>query len=921
MKAIKDTINLPKTDFPMKADLAVREPARLKEWENSSLYKSVRLARNGRKKFVMHDGPPYANGNIHIGHAVNKILKDIIVKAKGLSGFDAPFVPGWDCHGLPIEHQVEKKYGKPGVKLDAEAFRAACRQFALEQVNKQREDFKRLGILADWEKPYLTMQPSIEADIVRSLARIIENGHFHQGVKPVYWCLDCHSALADAEVEYQEKSSHSIDVAFKLINGDLKRLGLSKQVDNIELVIWTTTPWTLPANRAIAVNPELDYELIQVELSGKVRSFIVAETLKEAFLSRINTEETAHCASFKGEALSEFLCMHPWHERQIPVLMGEHVTTETGTGLVHTAPAHGEDDFVMGKAHGLPLDNPVLDNGMFKDAEPLVGGLHVNKANTVILEALKKSEALLAVHQIQHSYPHCWRHKTPVIFRTTPQWFIGLDQNGLRKNAKFEAAKVEWIPDWGLVRIQKMLDSRPDWCVSRQRVWGVPIPVFVHRQTGELHPQTVKIMNKVAEDIEQDGIECWFKQDAEYYLQDEAKDYVKISDILDVWFDSGVTHQTVCSKHPDLQTPADLYLEGSDQHRGWFQSSLLSSVAITGKAPYKTVLTHGFIVDAAGHKMSKSLGNVVAPQEVIQKYGADVLRLWVSSSDFCGKEVSVADEIIKRCTDTYRRIRNTVRFMLGNLDGFSKKDLVEGEKLLSLDAWMIEETSRLQKLIIEAYEHYEFHKVYQLVHQFCSVTLGGFYLDVIKDRLYTTKATSRARLSAQTTMYHILEAMVRWLAPILSFTADEIWEYMGEREEQSVYLSEWYQGFPSIKASQVDWNTVLELRDEVNKALEQSRQTGKIRSGLGAKVKISVPENTFKVLEKLGDELKFILITSDVALQLGAKTEVEIESSEHPKCERCWHHQQSIGVHDEYETICERCVNNILGEGESREHA
>ncbi|MGD2159796.1 MAG: isoleucine--tRNA ligase, partial [Gammaproteobacteria bacterium] len=841
MTDYKSTLNLPHTDFPMRGNLAKREPEMLKAWDEIELYKKIRQQSRGRPTFVLHDGPPYANGDIHIGHAVNKILKDIIVKSRTIDGFDARYIPGWDCHGLPIELMVEKKVGKAGDKVDAATFRQKCREYARKQVDGQREDFKRLGVLGDWDNPYLTMNPTFEANIVRSLGKIIDKGHLHKGSKPVHWCLDCGSALAEAEVEYQDKESPAIDVMFKAVDETafLRAAGIDNTGEGpIAVVIWTTTPWTLPANMAVALHPDLSYQLIQVRTdSGPVR-ILLATTLAASALQRYGFEEYKVIGECKGQQLEHLQLQHPFYSRTVPIILGDHVTTDTGTGAVHTAPGHGQDDYIVGNRYGLEVYNPVGSDGVFLPDTELFAGMHVNKANAAVLERLQQNGVLLKQAKMKHSYPHCWRHKTPIIFRATPQWFISMDQNGLRSAAENAIQATTWIPDWGQARIEGMVSGRPDWCISRQRTWGVPITLFVHRETGELHPQTSALIETIAQRIEQQDIDAWFELDAAELLGDDAAYYDKTTDTLDVWFDSGVTHACVLGQHESMPFPADLYLEGSDQHRGWFQSSLLTSVAMNGTAPYRSVLTHGFTVDANGRKMSKSLGNVVAPQKIMKSLGADILRLWVAGADYSA-EMTVSDEILKRTADTYRRIRNTVRFLLANLNGFDPSaHMISNNDMLSLDRWAVARAHQLQQQIIEAYRNYNFHLIYQKLHNFCAVDMGGFYLDIIKDRQYTTQQNSIARRSAQTALFRIAEAMSRWLAPILSFTADEIWQFIPGKHGDSVQLENWYQNLFELDRDETMnmdfWQQVLETRSAVSKQLEALRVDNRIGSSLDA---------------------------------------------------------------------------------------
>jgi len=938
----KKTLNLPNTAFPMKGNLAQREPERLKKWNEADLYNKIRQEFAGSPKFILHDGPPYANGEIHIGHAVNKVLKDIIVKSKSLSGFDAPYVPGWDCHGLPIELQVEKKIGKAGIKVSPAVFRKACREYAGKQVNIQKEAFIRLGILGDWEHPYLTMDFAFEADIVRSLGKISQNGHIAKGAKPVHWCTDCGSALAEAEVEYEDKHSPAVDVRFLVVD-EAEFLSQCHHVPEHEgfgalsVVIWTTTPWTLPANQGVALNPDLEYAVVQCEKDGNKERLVVAEALLKDAMLRYDIENYHVIAYCKGAALEHQLLQHPFYDRQVPIILGEHVTTEAGTGAVHTAPGHGQDDYVVGLKYGLPVDNPVGNDGVFLPNTEIFAGEHVFNANAHVLEVLEQQGKLLHHVAILHSYPHCWRHKTPIIFRATPQWFISMDKNKLREQALNEVKRVAWIPEWGQARIESMMEGRPDWCISRQRTWGVPITFFVHKETGELHPRTAELIEQVAQRIEQQGIEAWFELEAAELLGDEAEQYEKMTDTLDVWFDSGVTHACVLEKREQLSFPADLYLEGSDQHRGWFQSSLLTSVAMNEVAPYKAVLTHGFTVDADGKKMSKSKGNVVAPQSVMKDLGADVLRLWVAATDYRG-EMSVSDEILRRTSDGYRRLRNTARFLLSNLDDFDPaQHLVDSKDLLALDRWVVDRAFVLQEEVKTAYETYQFQHIYQKVHHFCVIDLGGFYLDIIKDRQYTAKADGLARRSAQTAMYHVLEALTRWLAPIISYTADEIWQYLPGERSESVFLETWYQGLVKLDddsaLNREFWQKVMTVRAAVGKELEKSRAKGEIGSSLNAEIQLHCNAEFLDALSRLSDELRFIFITSNASVMAeqnapeeAIQTEIEgiklkVVVSEHQKCVRCWHQRPEVGKTTEHPELCGRCVENVAGDGEHRHYA
>jgi len=936
----KNTLNLPRTDFPMKANLANREPQMLARWEEMSLYQRIREACHGRPKYILHDGPPYANGDIHIGHAVNKILKDIIVKAKSLSGFDAPYVPGWDCHGLPIELAVEKKIGKAGQQIDAAAFRQACRDYARAQVDRQRADFQRLGVFGDWAHPYLTMDFHFEADIVRALGRIVANGHVYKGYKPVHWCADCGSALAEAEVEYQDKTSPAIDVRFGVAD-EAEFLSRWEHPANksgegpIHVVIWTTTPWTLPANQAVAVHPQLEYVLVQCVGNQGPERLVLAEALMKDAMLRYGIGEYRVVATCLGSALEGTKLCHPFYKREVPMILGEHVTTEAGTGAVHTAPGHGQEDYVVGSRYKLAVDNPVGPDGKFLPDTELFAGEHVFKANNHVIEVLKAHGRLVHSEALTHSYPHCWRHKTPIIFRATSQWFIGIER--LRDLALAEIRKVRWIPAWGQARIEGMVQGRPDWCISRQRAWGVPIALFAHRKTGKLHPDTPRLIEEVARRMEQKGVDAWFALEANELLGAEVAEYEKVSDTLDVWFDSGVTHACVLERRADLAHPADLYLEGSDQHRGWFQSSLLTGVAMQGHAPYRACLTHGFTVDAQGMKMSKSKGNVVAPQQVMKSLGADILRLWVAATEYRA-EMSISPEILSRMADAYRKIRNTMRYLLANLDGFDPGQPVPANDLLALDRWIIDEAQRLQREVIVAYDAFSFHVVYQKLHQFCVDELSSFYLDVLKDRMYTMPRDSRGRRSAQTAMYHILQALVRWMAPILSFTAEEVWQHMPGKRAESVFLETWYDAWPKTAGPDAGmgdefWKRLLSVREAVSRELEKLRVAGAIGSGLDAEVDLFCEEAWSRELSKLGDELRFITISSYARVRpIGERTPaavdgeikgvaIAVEPSAHEKCIRCWHHRADVGSVPDHPQLCGRCVENVAAAGEQRRFA
>jgi isoleucyl-tRNA synthetase len=973
----KTTIHLPATEFPMRGDLPKREPDTLARWERERLYMQLREKAKGRPTFVLHDGPPYANGSIHLGHAVNKILKDIIVKSKTMAGFDAPYVPGWDCHGLPIELAVEKKHGKVGVKLDAAEFRAKCREYANEQIDIQRRDFKRLGVLGDWENPYRTLDFAFEANEMRALAKVIENGHLLRGVKPVYWCFDCGSALAEAEIEYEDKQSPAVDVAYAVRDPHALAAKFGVGIDSdvsVVVPIWTTTPWTLPASLAVTLGPDLEYALVEGPArDGKRRLLVLAEALVAKALQRYGVEDATVLGRAHGAALEGVVLAHPFYsERDIPLILGDHVSAEDGTGAVHTAPGHGQEDFAVGLKYGLierytaAQLNPVDGRGVYLPSTPPLGdivlaGMHIWKANEVIVEALRGIGALLAHHDIRHSYPHCWRHHKPVAFRATPQWFVSMTQANLRDDALDAIKQVEWFPGWGEARISGMIDGRPDWTISRQRTWGVPIALFVHRETGEPHPNSPALMRQVAERVEREGVDAWYALDAADLLGELAGDYDKVTDILDVWFDSGVTHDCVLAQRPQdgLRKPADLYLEGSDQHRGWFQSALLTGVAIDKAAPYRQCLTHGFTVDQHGRKMSKSLGNGIDPQDIMKTLGADILRLWIASADYTN-EMTLSQEILKRNADVYRRLRNTARFLLGNLHGFDPAvHLLAHEDMLALDRWIVHRADALQHQIANAYRRYNFAEIVQALINFCSVDLGSLYLDVTKDRLYTMREDSRGRRSAQSAMYRISEAFVRWIAPILSFTADEMWQHLPGEREENVLFSTWYEGLTAnvsangdvlqVQEAQqkgdiyevaanlyedamrrraenyltrpfVHFDRLLVLREQVAKVLEPMRASGEIGAALDAEIAISCGAEDFVWLSPLADELRFFFITGDVTVEQGSATDVVIAAvvSAKPKCIRCWHHREDVGAHADHPEICGRCISNVDGPGEER---
>jgi isoleucyl-tRNA synthetase len=935
------------TPFPMRGDMAKREPNWVQQWQTKKIYERVRKAAAGRPKFILHDGPPYANGDIHIGHAVNKILKDMVVKARTFAGYDAPYVPGWDCHGMPIEIQIEKQYGK---NLPTADVLTKARAYALEQVDRQRKDFIRLGVLGEWQNPYLTMNYSNEADELRALGQMLEKGYVYRGLKPVNWCFDCQSALAEAEVEYQDKRDPAIDVGFKFTEFDKlsTAFGLDKlPTEHGFIVIWTTTPWTIPSNQALNVNPEVIYSLVQTERDGQPLLLILAQDLVESSLARFKLEGTT-IATAHGAALAGISFRHPLHaadpffDRLSPMYLADYVTTESGTGVVHSAPAYGLDDFISCRAHGMKDENiltPVMGDGKYASTLPLFGGLTIWEASKPICNALKEAGALFELKMFDHSYMHCWRHKSPIIYRATSQWFAGMDvhpKDGgatLRQAALAGIEQTEFFPDWGKARLHGMIANRPDWTLSRQRQWGVPMAFVVHKETGALHPRTPELLEQVAKLIEKGGIDAWQALDLKDLIGAEADIYIKNKDTLDVWFDSGSTHQTVLrGSHKEQSAfPADLYLEGSDQHRGWFHSSLLTSSMLNGAPPYKALLTHGFVVDGEGKKMSKSIGNTIAPQDVWNKLGADMLRLWVATTDYTG-ELSISDEILKRVTESYRRIRNTLRFLLANLSDFDyAKDAVPVAELLEIDRYAIANMAQLQKEIEAHYMQYEFQPVYSKLQNYCSEDLGGFYLDILKDRLYTSGVTSASRRSAQTALYHLTQSLLRLMAPALSFTAEEAWEIFAGAEgwkasDETIFTQTWWQ-LPEqadAEALLAKYTAVRTVRTDVTKQLEDLRTSGAIGSSLQAELSIKAAGEKFKVLASLEDDLKFIFITSLASVSEVASEEeeaVNVAASKAEKCERCWHYRADVGTHADHPTLCGRCHSNLFGAGEKRKFA
>ncbi|NOL49087.1 isoleucine--tRNA ligase [Pelistega europaea] len=951
----KDTLNLPVTDFPMRGNLSKREPEWVAQWEENKIYQAIREASKGRPKFVLHDGPPYANGDIHLGHAVNKILKDIIVKSRNMAGFDAPYVPGWDCHGMPIEIQIEKQFGK---NLPVEEVQSKARAYAREQIDRQRQGFKRLGVLGDWDNPYLTMNFANEANEIRALAGLLEKGYVFRGLKPVNWCFDCQSALAEAEVEYQDRKDPAIDVAFPFAEHDklAKAFGLDQVADGA-VVIWTTTPWTIPSNQALNVHPDLEYVLVELsEALPTGKLLLLAKDRYEACLDQWKLEGKV-IATTDGRSLDHIAFHHPLakvHEgfnRLSPIYLAEYVAVDTGTGIVHSAPAYGVDDFISCKNNGVTDDkiiNPVMGNGQYASTLPLFGGMTIWDANPKIVETLQSAGTLLQVKSLSHSYMHCWRHKTPVIYRATSQWFAGMDiapSDGsatLREKALAGVDATNFYPAWGRARLHAMIANRPDWTLSRQRQWGVPMAFFVHKETGELHPRTVELLELVAQRVEKEGIEAWQKiQPSDFLPAGEAEQYEKNKDTLDVWFDSGTTHYTVLggkdhtclgSHEETLKWPADLYLEGSDQHRGWFHSSLLTSSMLFGRPPYNALLTHGFTVDGEGRKMSKSLGNVISPQKISDTLGAEILRLWIASTDYSG-ELSISDQILKRVVESYRRIRNTLCFLLGNLNDFdAAKDMVAPSEMLEIDQYALVMTKAMQAQVLANYEKYEFHPAVARLQIFCSEDLGAFYLDILKDRLYTTFKTSLARRSAQTALYYITMTMIKLMAPILSFTAEEAWTEMRKTFLKNTPLAngitvftEVYEELPSITnadALSVKWQRILAIRALLNKELENKRSEGLIGSSLQAEAVVSVNAEDYAILNSLGADLRFAFMVSKVTLvQADGEPQFTITPSAQPKCERCWHYIEDVGSDPEHPTICKRCSTNLFGQGELRHYA
>ncbi len=922
----KDTLNLPKTDFPMKGNLPHREPEILKKWDEKSIYHRNLEQSENKKQYILHDGPPYANGDIHIGHAVNKILKDFIIKSKIMSGYHVPFIPGWDCHGLPIELQVEKKYGKAKFRDNPKGFILACREFAEKQIKKQKEDFIRLGIFGTWDKPYTSMDKEIESEIVNSLSKMIKNGHIYYGSKPVHWCIESSSALAEAEVEYKDITSHAVCVNFKVLNK--KDISLHERLNkdfDVYIPIWTTTPWTLPANRAIALSSSIDYSFVKI----KDRYLILAKNLITSVMDKSNISNYEVLFSIDNEDFSKLELQHPFYDFKVPAIIADHVTDENGTGAVHIAPGHGTDDYLAGKKYNLEIYNPVDDYGRFYESLPIFGGKKIRECNDEIIELLKENKSLLFSENYEHSYPHCWRYKTPLIFRATPQWFMSMDNSGLRKSIQKEIPIINWLPSWGQDRIFNMIEGRPDWCLSRQRNWGVPLPLFLHKESNELHPDTQTILSKASEIIKNGNIEAWIDYDKKLLVKD-IESYTEVKDTLDVWFDSGVTHQSVL-KNRGIEETADLYLEGSDQHRGWFQSSLITSHAMYGKSPYKNVLTHGFVVDKDGQKMSKSIGNIISPQKIIKDKGADILRLWVAMTDY-SKEMTISDEIIKRVSESYRRIRNTSKFLLSNISDYDGTE-IDLDNMVQIDKWIIHKAKKLNIQIKKDYSEFKFHKLIQDIINFCTLELGGYYLDIIKDRLYTSKSDGLSRRSAQKTCHILISYLNSWIAPILTFTAEEIYSKMPNAKD-SIYLTEWFDIDFSMDDHEIDiYDSLYSIKPFVSRMIEEARNDNKVGSSLECKLDLICNDKLYQNINNISDELKFVFIVSECTLRLGNendsysidknpyKLSISISKSQNNKCERCWHLNETVGTIEDHPTICRRCSDNVYGDGECRKFA
>ncbi|XRX42503.1 MAG: isoleucine--tRNA ligase [Buchnera aphidicola (Eriosoma harunire)] len=934
MNNYKSTLNLPKTTFPMKGNLPIQELKILQKWTKNHIYQKIRKKKLGNPIFFLHDGPPYANGNIHIGHALNKILKDIILKSKHLSGFDAPYIPGWDCHGLPIEQQVEKILHDKKKTVSNKVFRIMCREYAQQQINNQKKDFIRLGVFGDWNQSYQTMDFKSEADIVRILSKIIFKGHIYQGLKPVHWCLNCKSALADAEVEHIEKKSYSILFKLKICNqGKIhQKLNMTNFKKPIYFVVWTTTPWSLPASQALAIHEKYEYQLIETSN----QALIITRNRTEDIMKNIKVHNWKIIKTMIGTTLEKLDVIHPLFKQKIPIIISQHVSQDMGSGIVHIAPDHGVDDFLACQPYDIQPINLINQDGNYINTPySQLNNINITYAHTLIIDMLKEKNILLSVKQIIHNYPHCWRHKTPIIFRTTPQWFISMSNKNLKQESLNSLKTVKWIPNWGFKRITSMLSQRPDWCISRQRKWGVPLPLFIHKKTKKLHPKTQDLIKKIAHLIELQGIEAWWEIDTKKILGNDYKEYIKVEDVIDVWFDSGSSqHFFNFQNNFKNHTAADMYLEGSDQHRGWFMSSLIISTAIQNKAPYSTVLTHGFIVDETKKKMSKSIGNTLSPNYIIDNFGADILRLWVASTDYT-KDITISNEILQQSIENYRKIRNTIRFILSNLNSFNPStDIVQPNNMIKLDKWIINKTKNIQEDIIQLYEKYKFHEVLQKIMNFCSIELSSFYFEIIKDRQYTNKKNSIPYLSGQTTIFHIIHALVRWITPILSFTSEEIWECI-PGTQNSIFIEEWYKKLFYMSKTEIlsdtHWNLLIQIKYEVNKHIEQQRKIKNIRNSLECHITLYVKTKLFNILSILNNELKFIFITSYAIIKkynLAPNTikpcinipELKIETNiiVGKKCLRCWHYTDYNDPLYNNKDICYRCTLNIEGSGETR---
>ncbi|CAL4042271.1 Isoleucine--tRNA ligase [Buchnera aphidicola (Phyllaphis fagi)] len=933
MNHYKNTLNLPKTNFPMKGNLTIQEPNILKKWNKYNIYQIIRNYKKEKKIFLLHDGPPYANGNIHIGHAINKILKDIIIKSKTLCGFNAPYTPFWDCHGLPIEHKIEQKFGKADKNITKKKFRNLCRNYAIKQVEKQKKDFIRLGIFGDWNNSELTMNPHAEANVIKNLSKIIKNKYLYKGFKPVHWCLNCQSALAEAEVEYYDKTSTSIIIMFQLVKQNiLQKMFLPHKIPNIYILVWTTTPWTIPANRAIAVHPEFKYQLIQFQK----HYVIIAKKLVQKIMDQLNIKTWIVINTIFGKNLEFIKFIHPFLNFQAPIILSHHVNLESGTGAVHIAPDYGQDDYIVSKKYKINITNIINANGNYIDnIHPDINGKNIFKSNNIIINLIKNQKLLLHKNQLIHSYPHCWRHKTPIIFRTTSQWFINIEKSQLKKKSIDAINTVKWIPKWGHNLMNNMLINRPDWCISRQRTWGIPITVFTHKKTGILHPDTDKIIKKILKMIHLKGSEIWWDIKKEDIIKNNYQEYDKSNDVLDVWFESGCTHTLKIYNLKQQKNIINMYLEGSDQYRGWFMSSLIISQAINQSIPYQEVLTHGFAIDKTGQKMSKSIGNIITPDEIIQSFGADILRLWVASTNYTN-DIIISKNTLYQISDNYRKIRNTSRFLLANIYDFQPKiHKINFSDMIILDQWIIGHTKLIQEEIIKLYNNYKFHEVVQKIVKFCSIELGSFYLDIIKDRQYTSKKNSLLRRSCQTAMYYIIQSMVRWITPILSFTADEIWNYLPETNNKFIFTEEWFNlSFFSSDHKIIDnekWLKLFIIKSEVNKIIEKKRKNQTIKNSLETSIILYVNNELYNILKILKNELKFMFLVSKVTLKHYAHISPNLDCNNNIKhfkikikkylgikCPRCWNYFNKIKIYNKDKNICNRCNQNIYGDGEKR---